>query len=72
MEERNELRCQARTWGLIPGIVGVVVAITLALLFFGGDWVHHIYRYWWGLQTAPRAENADCGNWLKMSCIARS
>ena len=45
MEERNELRCQARTWGLIPGIVGVVVAITLALLFFGGDWVHHIYRY---------------------------
>jgi len=45
MEERNELRRQARTWGLIPGIVGVVVAITLALLFFGGDWVHHIYRY---------------------------
>jgi hypothetical protein len=33
MEERNELRHQARTWGLIPGIAGVLMAITLALLF---------------------------------------
>jgi len=36
--ERNEIRRQAKTWGLIPGIAGIVLLVALGfMLFAGGD-----------------------------------
>jgi hypothetical protein len=35
--ERNEIRRQESTWGMIPGIIGIVLVIMLGILLFSGD-----------------------------------
>ena len=35
--ERNEIRRQESTWGMIPGIIGLVLVVMLGVLLFSGD-----------------------------------
>ena len=35
--ERNEIRRQESAWGMVPGIIGLVLVIMLGVLLFSGD-----------------------------------
>ena len=35
--ERNEIRRQESTWGMVPGIIGLVLVVMLGVLLFSGD-----------------------------------
>ena len=35
--ERNDIRRQESTWGMIPGILGLVLIVMLGVLLFSGD-----------------------------------
>ena len=35
--ERNEIRRQESTWGMIPGIIGLALVVMLGILLFSGD-----------------------------------
>ncbi len=35
--ERNEIRRQESAWGMIPGIIGIVLVLMLGILLFSGD-----------------------------------
>jgi hypothetical protein len=35
--ERNEIRRQESAWGMVPGIIGLVLVVMLGILLFSGD-----------------------------------